>query len=787
MNEHLLEALAGIDRPGDVFAAGDRAPTMPGLEVEGIGTVGLPLSKTQARALVRRCRQAPYGKGTRTLVDTNVRRVWEMDPAHFELTNPKWEALIGSILEEVRQRLGLEERKLAAHLYKLLLYEKGSFFLPHRDGERLDAMVATLIVTLPSAHEGGELVVRHEGREHEIAFPGAASGLELSWAAFYADCPHEVRPLRSGYRLCLVYNVTLARTRRKKGLGAPSWGAVTTRVAELLGAWREASEEAGEEAGGTEKRVVTLEHQYTQDGLAPDKLKGVDRARAQVLFEAAEQAGCIAHLALITLWQLGDVDHDYSDYSYRRRRGYGSRYHDRDEAPAGGYEMGEIIDTSLTADHWSDRHGNARQFGEMRVDDDEVVADDALDDGEPNEEDFEDYTGNAGMTLERWYHRAAIVLWPRERHFAVLCGAGTEAAVGGLEAMVKELRRGSKAQREATRRDGLNLAGAIIDGWKPPATRWSGDGDDKADRSLFSKLLCRLDDPALMRRFLSEVLPNDGSAELHRDFAKLGRRHGLRAFEAELAQAIDAASQATLLRNAKLLHLLCRQPDHDKGDAAVCTRLCKSAVAALEGFDGQPPEKAWEVGRLDRTALLVTLVNAMLESGAKGPLRNLIDHALAHQEQYDLTDTHLAAIFKLESRLGTLWPPGKADKAIMHWLSACRRELRTRTAQAPQAPTDYRRDAELSCKCTDCRVLGRFLADPDERECRMPLNKERRRHLHGIIERNRCDVTHVTERKGRPFTLVCTKTTASYQRACKTFERDQRNLSRIVGIEEGLG
>ena len=443
--------------------------------------------------------------------------------------------------------------------------------------------------------------------------------------------------------------------------------------------------------------------------------------------------------------------------------------------------MGEIIDTSLTADHWSDRHGNARQFGEMRVDDDEVVADDTLDDGEPSEEDFEDYTG---MTLERWYQRAAIVLWPRERHFAVLCGAGTEAAVGGLEAMVKGLRRGSKEQREAARRDALQLAGAIIDGWKPPGTTRVGDDDAKADGSLFSKLLCRLDDPALMRRFLSEVLPNNGSAELHREFAKLGRRHGLRGFEAELAQAIDAASQATLLRNAKLLHLLCRQPDHDKGDAAVCTRLCKNAVAALERFDGRPPENAWEVGRLDRTALLVTLVNAMLEIGVKGPLRNLIDHTLAHQEQYDLTDTHLAAIFKLAPRLEALSPP---DRAITHWLSACRRELRTRTARAPQAPSDYRRDSRLSCKCTDCCVLGRFLADPDERECRMPLSKDRRRHLHGIIERNRCDVTHVTERKGRPFTLVCTKTTASYQRACKTFERDQRNLSRIVGIEEGLG
>ena len=451
MDQHLVEALDAIDRPGDVAAAGDRELTMPGLEVEGLGAVGLPLSRAQARALIRRCRQAPYGKGTQTLVDTDVRRVWEMDPAQFELTNPKWKALIRSIVEEVKQRLGLDECKLSAHLYKLLLYEKGSFFLPHRDGERLDAMVATLIVTLPCAHEGGELVVRHEGREHEIAFPGAASGLGLSWAAFYADCSHEVRPLRSGYRPCLVYNVTLARSRRRKErIDAPSYGAVTARIAELLGAWPETDER--------QKRAVTLEHAYTQDGLELDRLKGADRARAEVLFEAAEQAGCVAHLALLTLWQLGDVDHDYADYSYRRRRRYGSRYrsrygYDQDDDPGRRYRMGEILESTLTASHWSDRHGEAHQLGEIRVDKAEVVAGGPLDDGEPSEEEFEDYTGNAGMTLERWYHRAAVVIWPRGRHFAVLCGVGTQAAIGGLAgdgegaAQRNEAAAGGDAQR----------------------------------------------------------------------------------------------------------------------------------------------------------------------------------------------------------------------------------------------------------------------------------------------------------------------------------------------------
>ena len=779
MDEHLLDALDAIDRPGDVVAAGDRDLTMPGLEVEGVGAIGLPLPKAQARTLIRRCRQAPYGKGTQTLVDTDVRRVWEMDPAQFELTNPKWEALIASILDEVKQHLGLEECKLSAHLYKLLLYEKGSFFLPHQDGERLDAMVATLIVALPSAHEGGELVVRHEGREYEIAFSGAASGLELSWAAFYADCSHEVRPLRSGYRLCLVYNVTLARSRRRrKRIGAPSYGAVTARVAELLGAWRETDE--------TQKRAVTLEHAYTQDGLTLDRLKGADRARAEVLFEAAEQAGCIAHLALITLWQLGDVDHDYADYSYRRRRRYRSRYggDDDDDDPGREYEMGEILESSLTASHWSDRHGEAHQLGEIRVDKAEVVTGDPLDDGEPSEEEFEDYTGNAGLTLERWYHRAAIVIWPRERHFAVLCGAGTQAAIGGLTAMMKGLRRGTKQKREAMRGDCLEFAGAIIDGWKSTDFRWYRDEEQRAVRAGFSKLLCRLDDPGLMRRFLSEIVPNDGSAELHGDFAKLARRHGLSAFEAELAQALDAPSPATLLRNARLLHLLCRRPDHDKRDAAVCTRLCESTVAGLERFDAEPPKNTWMLRELDRPALLVTLVNAMVDIGAKRPLRALIDHTLAHREVYDLTDVHMAAIFKLAPRLEALSPPGRA---IRHWLSACRRELQARTAQAPQAPADHRRDAELSCKCKDCLALARFLADPNERECRFSLNENRRGHLRGIINTNRCDVTHVTERKGRPFKLVCTKTTASYDRACETFERDQRNLSQLVGIEKGLG
>ena len=49
-----------------------------------------------------------------------------------------------------------------------------------------------------------------------------------------------------------------------------------------------------------EKLAITLDHQYTKDGIAWDTLKGVDRVKAQVLLEAARQAGCRAYLALLT-------------------------------------------------------------------------------------------------------------------------------------------------------------------------------------------------------------------------------------------------------------------------------------------------------------------------------------------------------------------------------------------------------------------------------------------------------------------------------------------------------
>src|SRR3954468_10398209 len=90
----LRQALRKVDRPGTFCASGSVPAILPGLEVEGLGPVGLPLTVRQAKELKKLCHQAPYGKGEQTLVDTSVRRVWRLGPDRFALTNPAWKQLL---------------------------------------------------------------------------------------------------------------------------------------------------------------------------------------------------------------------------------------------------------------------------------------------------------------------------------------------------------------------------------------------------------------------------------------------------------------------------------------------------------------------------------------------------------------------------------------------------------------------------------------------------------------------------------------------------------------------
>jgi hypothetical protein len=397
-------------------------------------------------------------------------------------------------------------------------------------------------------------------------------------------------------------------------------------------------------------------------------------------------------------------------------------------------------------------------------------------------EAFEGYTGNAGMTLERWYHRAAIVIWPREDNFHVLCEAGTDAAISGLKSMVAKWKGALKSEQPVQRKACLDFAAAIIESWSPPRfEHYSYVLSEKVDRSAFPLMLQELDDLDSVVRFLTRVMPNEGQIELDESFPAFCKRHGWAAFEEGLTAIIDAASTQTLMRNMALLETLCLVRDKNGDRINVCQELAERAVNALRRFDDGSSADDWRRDGVDRAALLVSLVKSLTAVKSIEPLEELFNHTQAQVNFYDLTDAHLAAIFALES----WWQGkhGKAKRVIDSWLTHCRAELEKRTFHAPQPPADFHRDARLSCECADCRALSRFLDDPVESVHSFKASKDRRQHLEHAIKRDRRDLTCTTVRRSSPQPLVCTKTTASYQLACKTFARDTENLERLRAIE----
>jgi len=98
------------------------------LHIEGIGGIGFPLSERDAKLIEAAAIQAPFGKGTETVVDTTVRDTFEISPDKFSFQNPDWTNFLQNVVTKVATGLGLPPNlpPPRADLYKLLLYKAGS-------------------------------------------------------------------------------------------------------------------------------------------------------------------------------------------------------------------------------------------------------------------------------------------------------------------------------------------------------------------------------------------------------------------------------------------------------------------------------------------------------------------------------------------------------------------------------------------------------------------------------------------------------------------------------------
>jgi hypothetical protein len=87
------------------FAAMGTFDKIPVVDVPGFGRLPLPLDEDTMDRLASFCEQAPFGKGTETVVDTTVRNVLQTDATNVAFANPGFQEELDSVFEKVRYTL----------------------------------------------------------------------------------------------------------------------------------------------------------------------------------------------------------------------------------------------------------------------------------------------------------------------------------------------------------------------------------------------------------------------------------------------------------------------------------------------------------------------------------------------------------------------------------------------------------------------------------------------------------------------------------------------------------
>ncbi|XP_006464088.1 hypothetical protein AGABI2DRAFT_52087, partial [Agaricus bisporus var. bisporus H97] len=153
---------------------------------------------------------ATFGRGPNDVLDETYRKAWKLDEDSFCWRfNPD----SGEFISRLTQGLcpwDTFEKGIRVEPYKLNVYGQGGFFKTHKDTPRAENMFGSLVFTLPTQHEGGNLNLRH--RTRQLSFDAAAllqsaSPTSVAYVAFYSDVDHEVLEVTSGHRITITFNL----------------------------------------------------------------------------------------------------------------------------------------------------------------------------------------------------------------------------------------------------------------------------------------------------------------------------------------------------------------------------------------------------------------------------------------------------------------------------------------------------------------------------------------------------------------------------------------------------
>ncbi|KAE9310953.1 hypothetical protein PF008_g20324 [Phytophthora fragariae] len=457
----LSDVLSRADDQAGEFSFGGQADTLPAdpqLVVEEVGAVTLPLVNKRADVLIAQCKKSPFGKKLDTFMDEKFRKSWQLAPDQVTFKNPQWETGMDQLRESIATRLGCMGVPMQCKLYKLLVYGKGGHFVKHQDTEKEDGMVATLVVQLPSKHEGGDLVVYRGGKEVQRHDFGKREGTAASlphFAVHYADADHKLEKVTKGYRLVAVYSLCLPSNMRdfRRNLDK----SMSDELAGWIGRLKPVDEAVS----------LLLSHEYTMQSvtdLGTRALKSIDRARVDALEEANATlpAGKRLHFYIAELTH--DVGYDDVGGSWEECE----RHESIKWYSTRGESYGSEADSTVRFNFLNPGRNTLAELWE----------------GHGNST-YEGYLGNEHATRSTIYSRYDVVAWP------AACCVETASKFISASAALNPLQTQESIDAEALRKFMTTAATSSLDGENSQSRTWFRcDSPSRAVR--FCRVLCEL-------------------------------------------------------------------------------------------------------------------------------------------------------------------------------------------------------------------------------------------------------------------------------------------------------
>lgn len=265
-------------------------------------------------------------------------------------------------------------------------------------------MFGTLIICLPAKHEGGDLLLSHNGSRKRFT----TSSQQPTCACWYSDVVHEVTQVTAGYRLVLTFNMVMSEP-QNTALPAAEVVLQQPLLDRALKAWTYHGDPQ-------EDLLFALEHKYTEASLKASSLKAADRARVTALQRYAGQYQYDIFLATMEHYRRGHAEEN--DYDpYERGTMYGCDWDD-DEREYDDYGYGDdadglhgiedIVESETQLKHVVDLDGTLL-LKDVDVDEEQVINLDPYEDRDPDAHEYEGFTGNAGAQSSHWYRDTVCV------------------------------------------------------------------------------------------------------------------------------------------------------------------------------------------------------------------------------------------------------------------------------------------------------------------------------------------------------------------------------------------